>query len=163
VFTGENQGKGQQGWYHGGSVIDYASNIETDKIFYKQLGKVSQSLALIFMGDFNLLDMCWKYNTAERKQSRRFLECVEDNSLTQLVSEPAREGVPLNLLFLNTEGLVGDVMVGGHLGHSDHKITEFPVLGEVRTEVSGTATLDFGGQTLACSGRWLRESLGRQS
>ena len=25
------------------------------------------------MRDFNLLDICWKYNTAERKQSRRFL------------------------------------------------------------------------------------------
>jgi len=23
-----------------------------------------------------LTDTCWKYNTAERKQSRRFLECV---------------------------------------------------------------------------------------
>jgi len=42
------------------------------------------------MGDFNLPDICWKYNTAERKQSRRFLECVEDNFLTQLVSEPTR-------------------------------------------------------------------------
>ncbi|GAB0182802.1 mitochondrial enolase superfamily member 1 [Grus japonensis] len=36
------------------------------------------------MGDFNLPDVCWKYNIAERKQSRRFLECVEDNFLTQL-------------------------------------------------------------------------------
>ncbi|GAB0204048.1 hypothetical protein GRJ2_002870400 [Grus japonensis] len=60
---------------------------EADEIFYKQLGKVSQSLALVLMGDFNLPDICWKYNTAERKQSRRFLECVEDNFLTQLPPE----------------------------------------------------------------------------
>ncbi|GAB0187131.1 hypothetical protein GRJ2_001178400 [Grus japonensis] len=64
---------------------------EADKIFYKQLGKVSQSLALVFLGNFNLPDVCWKYNAAKRKQSRRFLECVEGNFLTQLVSEPARE------------------------------------------------------------------------
>ncbi|GAB0190837.1 mitochondrial enolase superfamily member 1 [Grus japonensis] len=51
----------------------------TDEIFYKQLGEVSQSLALVLMGEFNLPDICWKYNTAERKQSRRFLECVEDS------------------------------------------------------------------------------------
>ncbi|GAB0208346.1 mitochondrial enolase superfamily member 1 [Grus japonensis] len=58
---------------------------ETDEIVYKQLGEVSQSLALVLMGEFNLPDVCWKYNTAERKQSRRFLEGVEDNFLTQLL------------------------------------------------------------------------------
>jgi len=39
------------------------------------------------VGDFNLLGICLKYNTAERKQSRRLLECVEDNFLMQLVKE----------------------------------------------------------------------------
>ncbi|KAK4823212.1 LOW QUALITY PROTEIN: hypothetical protein QYF61_027359 [Mycteria americana] len=57
---------------------------EADEAFYKQLAEVSQSLALILMGDFNLPDICWKYNTAGRKQSRRFLERVQDNFLTQL-------------------------------------------------------------------------------
>ncbi|KAK4832285.1 LOW QUALITY PROTEIN: hypothetical protein QYF61_021684 [Mycteria americana] len=60
---------------------------ETDEILYKQLGEVSQLLALFLVGDFNLPDVCWKYNTAERKQSRRFLECVEDNFLTQLATQ----------------------------------------------------------------------------
>ena len=32
---------------------------------------------------------------------------------------------PLDLLFANREGLVGDAMVGGHLGHSDHEIMSF--------------------------------------
>ena len=63
------------------------------------------------MGDFNLPVVCWKCNTAERKQSRRFLECVEDNFLTQLVREPTKEGALLDL-FANREGLVGDVTVG---------------------------------------------------
>ena len=47
---------------------------------------------------------------------------MEDHFLTQLVSEPTREGAPLDLLFANREGLAGVVMVGGHLGHSNHKI-----------------------------------------
>ncbi|XP_069729747.1 uncharacterized protein [Phaenicophaeus curvirostris] len=55
-----------------------------DELFYKQLGIVSRLLPLVLVGDFNLPDICWKYNTAEKKQSRRFLECVEDNFLTQL-------------------------------------------------------------------------------
>ncbi|KAK4829261.1 hypothetical protein QYF61_002653 [Mycteria americana] len=116
---------------------------ETDELFYKQLGEASRSLALVLVGDFNLPDVCWKYNTAERKQSRRFLECVADNFLTQLVREPTREGAPLDLLFTNREGLVSHVMVGGRLGQSDHKMIEFLIRGEAAREVSKTATLDF--------------------
>ena len=37
------------------------------------------------MGDFKLLGICWKCNTAERKQFRMFLERVEDTCLTQVV------------------------------------------------------------------------------
>ncbi|KAK4806205.1 hypothetical protein QYF61_001128 [Mycteria americana] len=116
---------------------------EADKLFYKQLGEASRSLALVLMGDFNLPDVCWKYNTAERKQSRRFLERVADNLLTQLVREPTREGAPLDLLFTNREGLVSHVMVGGRLGQSDHETIEFLIRGEVWRGVSRTATLDF--------------------
>ena len=105
---------------------------EADKIFYKQLREVSQSLALVLMRDFSLPDVCWQYSTAERKQSGRFLQSVEDNSLTQLVRAPTKEGVPLDLLFANREGLVGDVVAGGHLGHSNHEMIEFSILGEVR-------------------------------
>ena len=86
---------------------------EVDEIFYRYLGEISRSLALVLVGDFNFPDICWKYNTAERDQSRRFLECVADNFLTQLVSEPTREGALLGLLFVNREGLVDDVAVGG--------------------------------------------------
>ncbi|KAK4810917.1 hypothetical protein QYF61_013325 [Mycteria americana] len=116
---------------------------ETDELFYKQLGEASRSLALVLVGDFNLPDVCWKYNTAERKQCRRFLECVADNFLTQLVSEPTREGAPLDLLFTNRDGLVSHVMVGGCLGQSDHEMIEFLIRGEAARGVSKTATLDF--------------------
>ncbi|KAK4831702.1 hypothetical protein QYF61_018754 [Mycteria americana] len=73
----------------------------------------------------------------------RFLERVADNFLTQLVSEPTREGAPLDLLFTNREGLVSDVMVGGCLGQSDHEMIEFLIRGEAARGVSKTATLDF--------------------
>ncbi|KAK4824521.1 hypothetical protein QYF61_016101 [Mycteria americana] len=116
---------------------------ETDELFYKQLGEASRSLALVLVGDFNMPDVCWKYNTAERKQSRRFLERVADNFLMQLVSEPTREGAPLDLLFTNREGLVSHVMVGVCLGQSDHEMIEFLMRGEAARGVSKTATLDF--------------------
>ncbi|KAM9591230.1 uncharacterized protein ACIBXB_006103 [Morphnus guianensis] len=72
---------------------------EMDESFYKRLAVVSESCALVLVGDFNFPDICWKYNMAESKQSRRFLECVEDNFLTQLVGEPTRGGALLDLLF----------------------------------------------------------------
>ena len=95
------------------------------------------------MGDFNFPDICWEYNTAGRDQSRRFLECVGNNFLTQLVTEPTREGALLDLLFMNREGLVDDLAVGGRLGHSDHEIIEFSVLRETRRGGSRTDILDF--------------------
>jgi len=100
-------------------------NEEADEAFYKTLAEVSQSLVLVLVGDFNLPDICWKYNTAERKQSTRFLECVGDNFLMQLVSERTRGAASLDLLFTNREGLVGDVVIRGHLGIRDHEMTEF--------------------------------------
>ncbi|KAK4811106.1 hypothetical protein QYF61_016392 [Mycteria americana] len=107
---------------------------ETDELFYKQLGEASRSLALVLVGDFNLPDVCWKYNTAERKQVQE---------VPGLVSEPTREGAPLDVLFTNREGLVSHVMVGGRLGQSDHKMIEFLIRGEAARGVSRTATLDF--------------------
>lgn len=48
---------------------------------------------------------------------------MEYNFLIQLVSEPKREGTQLDLLLLVNIGLGGDVMTGGHLGHTDHEMT----------------------------------------
>ena len=38
---------------------------------------------------------------------------------------------------------MGDVKVGGCLGHSDHKMLDFSILVEPQSGVSRTATLDF--------------------
>ena len=116
---------------------------EVDERLYKQLGEVSRSLPLVLVGDFNFPDICWNYNTADKEQSWRFLERVGDNFLTQLVREPTRGSNILDLLFVNREGLVGDVKVGGRLGQSDHKMLDFSILVEPRRGVSRTATLDF--------------------
>jgi len=48
----------------------------------------------------------------------------------------------MDLLFVSREGLMGDMMVGSRLGHSDREMMEFSVLGEVRRGVSRTATVD---------------------
>ena len=88
---------------------------ETDEVFYEQLAEAARSPALVLMGDFNFPNICWEYNLAQKKQSRRFLECMEDNFLMQMIREPARAAAPLDLLFTNREGLVGNVEVGAVL------------------------------------------------
>ena len=85
-------------------------------MFCEQLAEAARSPALVLMGDINFPDICWEYNLEQKKQSRRFLECMEDNFLMQLVREPTRGAAPLDLLFTNREGLVGDVEVRAVLG-----------------------------------------------
>lgn len=46
---------------------------------------------------------------------------------------------PLDLLLVNTEGLVGDAVVGLCLEQRHHEMIEFSVLGEVRRGISRTA------------------------
>ena len=59
------------------------------------------------------------------------------------MKELTRRSNILDLLFVNREGLVGDVKVGGHLGQSDHKMLDFSVLVEPQRGVRRTVTLDF--------------------
>lgn len=69
---------------------------------------------------FDFPDVCWEY-AAEREQSQRFLEHVEDNFLAQMVKKSTREDVLLDLLLINRERLVSDTTIRSHLGLSDHK------------------------------------------
>ncbi|GAB0187581.1 hypothetical protein GRJ2_001223400 [Grus japonensis] len=95
------------------------------------------------MGDFNHPDICWRDNTAGHKQSRKFLECVDDIFLLQVIEEPMRRGAMLDLILTNKEGLVGDVKLKGSLGCSDHEMVEFRILRAARRVRSKLTTLDF--------------------
>ncbi|TRZ14270.1 hypothetical protein HGM15179_012835 [Zosterops borbonicus] len=136
---------------------------EVGNLFYKQLETVSGSSALVLVGNFNLPAICWELNTAEKRQSRKFLECMDDNFLSQLVGEPIRGETMLDLLFTNRDGLLENVVVGGRLGQSDHEIIEFSIIGDIRSYINRTFTLDFwGGQTLAFLKDLVREFLGKK-
>ncbi|GAB0188840.1 hypothetical protein GRJ2_001349300 [Grus japonensis] len=95
------------------------------------------------MGDFNHPDIRWRDNAAERKQSRKFLECVNDNFLFQVTEEPTTRGAMLDLILTNKEGLVGDIKLKGSLGCSDHEMVEFRILRAARRALSKLTTLDF--------------------
>lgn len=120
-------------WVRPGSISWWESNIDhpisskrKTKIYHKQLEEVLLLLDLFLLEHLSVPDTCWKYNRAEREQSRRFLNCVKHALilLIQWVREPARKGAQLDLLLVNRR-LVGDVVVRGHLGHRDHKRRAF--------------------------------------
>ncbi|KAK4807182.1 hypothetical protein QYF61_024308 [Mycteria americana] len=86
-----------------------------DEAFLLQLQEASHLQALILLGDFNHPDIHWKSGTASCKQSRRLLECIEDNFLIQVTESPTRGDALLGLLLTNAEELIGEVKIDGLL------------------------------------------------
>ncbi|KAF4798244.1 hypothetical protein TURU_066090 [Turdus rufiventris] len=87
----------------------HLASVNPLQIFCKQLKVVSQLLALFLMQDFNLPHVCWKLNTAERKQSRKFLECAEENFPTRLL-------LLLEVLYAWKSGKTGAMLMVSGLG-----------------------------------------------
>lgn len=56
---------------------------------------------------------------------------MEDKFLIQVVKELT---VEVSHSFVNREGLVGDVLVGGHLWHCDHEMIKSLILAVRRTD-----------------------------
>jgi len=89
---GKSQGKDQQGRYCGRSMLQTTQTQRRSRlnIFYEHIKEVSQSLAFILSGVFNFPDTCWKYSIAEKKKTKRFLNCSEENrtaSVTQQIKK----------------------------------------------------------------------------
>jgi len=63
-----------------------------------------QSQALVVKGDFNHPDIGWEDHKARHMQSRELLQSTDDNFLTQLLEDPTRRGVLLDLVLTNKEG-----------------------------------------------------------
>ncbi|KAJ7425634.1 hypothetical protein BTVI_02330 [Pitangus sulphuratus] len=108
-----------------------------DEAFLLQL-HASCAEALVLLGDFNHPDICRKSSTVSCRQSRRNLECMESNFLTQVIDSPTRKDAILNLVITKTSELISNIKTGDSLGCSDHALVEFAVLrdmGQVRSTV----------------------------
>ena len=121
-----------------------------DKAFLLQLWELSCSQALVLVGDFNHLDICWKDHMASCKRSRRLVESIDDNFLVQVVDRPTRGEVLLDLLLTNAEEIIKDVNVGGSLGCSDHALVKFVILRNVGLAKRVVRTLNFGKANFIC-------------
>lgn len=78
-----------------------------------------------------------------RTQSRRFLECIGDDFMTQVIKKLIRGDSLLDLTLANKVKLVRDVMVGGSLACSDHEMMDVSILTEGNKANGSIITLDF--------------------
>lgn len=62
-----------------------------------------------------------KNSTMSCRQSRRFLECIKGNFLSQIIDSPTRRDAILDLLLINTSELISDT-IGGCLCCSAHAV-----------------------------------------
>jgi len=105
----------------------------------------------VLLGDFNHPDISWKSGVERYRQSRRLLECIGDNFLSQVIDSPTRGGVILDLLVTNVSELIGDLKTGGSLGCSDHALVQFMVLRDTGQAKSIVRTLNLGKQNSSSS------------
>ncbi|PKU46713.1 dtw domain-containing protein 2 [Limosa lapponica baueri] len=77
------------------------------------------------------------------KQSRRFLEHIDNNFLLQVIEAPPRRGAMLDLVLTNKEGLVGNMKLKSSDVYRDHDMAEYKTLGTVRRVHSKLTILDF--------------------
>lgn len=66
---------------------------QENETLYRQTGASSPSQTQVLLEDFNPPSICCTDNTAGNKPSRRFLACVDDNFLNQVIEEPTRRGL----------------------------------------------------------------------
>lgn len=79
------------------------------------LWETPEFVALAIIKDFNQ-----KPHIPVMRKPWKFLKSVGGNFLSQVLSESTRKDALPDLLFVNTEGLMRDVMVGCCLGRCDH-------------------------------------------
>ncbi|KAJ7407017.1 hypothetical protein WISP_129178 [Willisornis vidua] len=78
-----------------------------DEALYGQLEVAPKSRTLDLAGDFSYPDICWRKNKTKHKRSLRFMESTDDDFLSQIVEDRMKNGVLLNLMLSNREGLIG--------------------------------------------------------
>ncbi|PKU47054.1 nedd4-binding protein 2-like 2 [Limosa lapponica baueri] len=80
---------------------------------------------------------------ASCRQSRRLLECIGDNFLSEVIDSPTRRDMILDLMVTNSSEQIGDIKIRGSLGCSDHALVEFTVLRDMSQARSKVRTLNF--------------------
>ena len=102
----------------------------------KLISRISERFngnSILLVGDFNYRDIDWKKdmsNTNDSHVASKFLDCVHENFLYQLVEEPTHQRgsqTPslIDLILTNRDDLVDDIIFHPPLGKSHHSVLCF--------------------------------------
>lgn len=87
--------------------------IRRSKWMRPSTGSLKQLQALVFVGDFNYPDICWRSNIVKHKQSRRFLESGKQRLQLPVTSSGwSHKEWCIVWPYTNREGRVADVKIG---------------------------------------------------
>ena len=103
------------------------TGIEYDKLMINEINSACNSNTLI-LGDFNLPTINWDTHEVNNEEGRLFMECCQDNFLTQFVEKPTRGKNILDLVLANQDS-VKELQIGETLSNSDHNIIRFSLEG----------------------------------
>ena len=88
--------------------------------------EIGMSKNTILIGDFNLPRL-FKDGASSTCETALFRDSLDELFLTQHVVKPTRDDEILDLIFTNNENLIADVVLGEHIGNSDHAIIPFGI------------------------------------
>ena len=97
-----------------------------DEALFSLLNRVSCEKVIV-MGDFNFPELSWGENDFV-SESHPFVECLNNNFLTQLVDEPSRGKNYLDLVISSDENMVDSLSVGEPFETSDHQLIRFNLI-----------------------------------
>jgi len=110
------------------------SSGENDSGLHELIRKATK-MPCIIMGDFNH-HIDWNQRRGKNTADELFVECMDENFLTQHVLQPTREENILDLVISTEEDMIEDVQVGERFGSSDHQIIRFNTVLEHEVEVT---------------------------
>jgi len=101
---------------------------------------------VLILGDFNYKDIDWNSSVGPQTSNgvcQRFIDCLEDNFLTQHVLNPTRDSSILDLILTSDPELVSDVQIIEKLATSDHSMLTCRVQMDTSTEVTRRMRFDY--------------------
>ena len=112
-----------------------------DENFYNLLNCID-SKYLVLMGDFNYSGLNWlSDSTVDR--SHPFVECLDNNYLSQLVDKPSRGSNYLDLVIASDTSTIEDLALSEPFDTSDHQMITFYIIGSINHKTKGVKIYNY--------------------
>jgi len=125
---------------------DY-STLEADRELYSIIDQIDSKYYVIG-GDFNFRELRWgegEENTIDR--AHPFVQCMDNNFLSQVVDKPTRRDNYLDLLLTSDTSIIENLTVGENFSTSDHQIVRFELVGGCNKVIKSVPSYNYFNKT----------------